>query len=79
MSKKSIAFARPAPKSENADEWVKSKSRDPSETTKRFTIDVPETLHRRVKIRCAERGQKMSDVVRNLLEQQFPEQESTNA
>ena len=39
---------------------------------KRFTIDVPLALHRRVKTACAQRGLKMADVLRELLEREFP-------
>ena len=39
---------------------------------KRFTIDVPVSLHTRVKTECAKSGRKMADVVRDLLERQFP-------
>ena len=39
---------------------------------KRFTIDVPESLHKRVKIGCAQRGLKMADVLREMLEREFP-------
>jgi hypothetical protein len=38
----------------------------------RFTIDVPLSLHMRVKVACAERGLKMADVLRDLLERDFP-------
>lgn len=44
----------------------------PAEPMKRFTIDVPVSLHTRVKTECAKSGRKMADVVRNLLERQFP-------
>ena len=42
------------------------------EPMKRFTIDVPLALHRRVKTACAQRGLKMADVLRELLEREFP-------
>ena len=45
----------------------------PKERMSRFTIDVPESLHRRVKMQCAGRGQKMADMMRDLLEREFPE------
>jgi hypothetical protein len=45
----------------------------PKEKMSRFTIDVPESLHRRVKMQCAGRGQKMADMMRELLEREFPE------
>jgi predicted DNA binding CopG/RHH family protein len=55
---------------------LKSVEATPVETTKekmsRFTIDVPESLHRRVKMQCAARGQKMADMMRDLLEREFP-------
>jgi hypothetical protein len=44
----------------------------PSEPMKRFTIDVPIDLHRRVKAACAQRSLKMADVLRELLEGEFP-------
>ena len=40
---------------------------------KRFTFDVPETLHRRIKTRCAEKGVDMADEMRRLLEEHFPQ------
>lgn len=42
------------------------------EKMSRFTIDVPESLHRRVKMQCAARGKKMADMMRDLLEREFP-------
>jgi hypothetical protein len=39
---------------------------------KRFTIDVPLELHRRLKSVYAQRGFKMADVLRELLEREFP-------
>jgi hypothetical protein len=44
----------------------------PGERMKRFTIDVPESLHRRVKAECALRGVKMADYLRETLEKLFP-------
>ena len=40
---------------------------------KRLTIDIPESLHTRVKSQCAKRGAKMADEIRALLEAHFPE------
>ena len=39
---------------------------------KRLTIDLPAHLHRRVKRGCADREMKMADIVRDLLEREFP-------
>lgn len=44
----------------------------PKEKSARLTIDLPESLHRRVKAQCAGRGVRMVDVVRNFLEREFP-------
>jgi hypothetical protein len=44
----------------------------PEEPTKRLTLDIPESLHARVKSQCAKRGKKMIDEIRILLETHFP-------
>lgn len=73
MTKKSFAFAKPlATVTPNPDVWVQDRALPPG-PTKRFTVDVPAGLHRRVKLTCVERGLNMADVVRDLLEREFPE------
>lgn len=42
------------------------------EKTTRFTLDVSEGLHRRIKVACAMRGQSIADVMREVLEREFP-------
>lgn len=42
------------------------------EKTTRFTLDVSEELHRRIKVACAERGQTIAEVMRDVLEREFP-------
>ena len=74
---KKVAFARPkAAEAATADDWVrKARPEAPeaeSEPMKRFTLDVPESLHRRIKMQCAARGIKMADAIRALLEREFP-------
>lgn len=54
----------------SAEEWVTGKTL-PMEPSKRLTIDIPLTLHRRIKSACALENRKMADVVRELLERQF--------
>jgi polyhydroxyalkanoate synthesis regulator phasin len=75
MGKKVSFGTKPNPQAPNgtpsADNWVEKGSLE-TEPTKRFTIDVPESLHRRIKAQCAERGLKMADEVRVLLEKHFP-------
>jgi ParG len=70
---KTIAFSVPK-KPSTAEEWVKGapEKATPAEPMKRFTIDVPVRLHARVKVECARRGLKMADVIRELLEREFP-------
>jgi len=79
MTKK-VSFARAAaPKS--ADDWVAAvpaegtvelaPPAEPSEPMKRLTIDVPRSLHTRIKAACALRGSKMVDEIRAMLEREF--------
>lgn len=87
MSKKTVPFTLPArPPVTTPDDWVAHRTtaapeRPPEETAaaeppaepmKRFTIDVSAVLHRRIKAQCATRGTKMADVIRDLLEREFP-------
>ncbi|WP_437191122.1 hypothetical protein [Planctomicrobium sp. SH527] len=56
------------------DHWVNDRNGNASsEPVKRLTIDVPVSLHQRVKSQCALQGLKMADVIRELLEQRFEE------
>jgi hypothetical protein len=55
----------------SADDWVHARER-PTEPAKRLTIDIPESLHRRVKTACAMENLVMADVVREMLEHRFP-------
>lgn len=75
MSGKKIQIgAKPTSKLEvGADEWVKSREAldGEKEQTKRLTIDVPESLHREIKMQCAARGTKIADEVRELLLQKY--------
>lgn len=59
--------ASPAPPAEPKTEAAAPKM-------KRLTIDIPDSLHRRVKSRCGQDGLRMADVIRNLLEERFPPQ-----
>lgn len=68
---KSVSFDRPV-KPVTPEAWVIATPLVPGEPTKRLTVDVPEILHRRVKIQCAIQGVTLADVVRELLEQHFP-------
>jgi hypothetical protein len=71
MSKK-ISIT-PRPSARQADAWVNAETTPaapapaPVEDMKRLTIDIPASLHRKVKAACATEGMKMADVVRELL------------
>jgi hypothetical protein len=84
---KKVAFKSPRKtEATDVDEWVQSaRTNDremkteivsappsPAEAMKRFTIDVPVELHRRIKTQCAMRGSKMADVLREIFEREFP-------
>jgi hypothetical protein len=75
---KTIAFNK-VKKPVTADDWVQSTGRAPEQTPaasatpmKRLTIDVSVDLHTRLKLECTRRGLKIADVVRDLLEREFP-------
>ena len=72
MKKVSIK-AKGQPKPQAVEAWVKARATDgQKEPMKRLTIDVPLSLHRRIKSQCAAKGLIMADEIRSLLEQQFP-------
>ena len=79
MSKKVAFTSKPtAMVPPHADEWVsgeksKAQKKEEKEPTKRFTFDAPVSLHRRVKRACVDRGVEMAEVMRELLEKEFPE------
>ena len=58
-----------AVRARSPDQWVNERSH--TEPNKRLTIDIPSDLHRTMKVQCAVRGERMADVVRELLEKHF--------
>ncbi len=72
MTKKVSIAAKPSARREasaEADKWVENRKTPAlAERMKRLTIDVPESLHRRLKMSCAGRGVKMADDIRRALE-----------
>ncbi|ACV69782.1 plasmid partition protein ParG [Desulfohalobium retbaense] len=73
MAKKVGLGPRPTRKaksdqSQNA--WVSGADQG-AEAKKRLTIDISESLHRRIKADCASRGTKIADEVRALLAEKF--------
>ena len=55
----------------NAEEWVKNRDISSEEPIKRLTLDIPESLHRAIKVSCAGRGVKMAEEIRLLLEENY--------
>lgn len=87
MAQKKVTFGpRPkpaAPAPAEVDKWVESRGRgvEPTpetpppppkaEAVKRLTVEIPASLHARVKAGCAAKGVKISDEVRAWLEREF--------
>lgn len=77
MSKK-VSIA-PRPSARQADDWVSAptkktapvKNAAATEKMSRLTIDIPASLHRRLKAECATEGVKMADVIRDLLTRKY--------
>lgn len=61
----------PPPK---ADAWVQNRSTDTQEPIKRLTIDLPASLHAKIKATCAMRGAKMIEEIREILLQKYGNQ-----
>ncbi|MDZ7923382.1 MAG: plasmid partition protein ParG [Marinagarivorans sp.] len=53
-----------------ADAWVDSRAVE-VEPMKRLTIDISESLHRKIKAQCAMNGTKIADEVRELLNDKY--------
>ena len=77
MTKKVTIGSKPTQpaREASAEAWVQQRPTGTEEPMKRFTIDVPDALHRRIKSQCALRGVKMADEIRRILAEQFPEPE----
>ena len=77
MAKKVSFAAKPIERTAAMEQWVESRdtmiAEAAAEPMKRLTIDLPASLHKRVKAGCAMRGVKMADEIRRLLETHFPE------
>ncbi len=61
----------------NVDAWVENREIKDAEPTKRLTIVVPLSLHRRIKTACALNNRIMADEIRALLDQRFPASQNT--
>ena len=78
MKKVTIGRKPKAAIPETADEFVERGQETPpplppeKEEMKRFTVDLPVSLHRRARIECLNRGISLADVIRECLEKKFP-------
>lgn len=84
MKKITMTAARPRVAAA-VDEWVMSRLGSdeeaalpapapvvPAEPTKRLTFDVPASMHRRLKLGATARDQNIADVLRELIDREFP-------
>lgn len=61
----------------NADQWVATREvepeavEQPAKKMKRLTLDIPESLHRAIKMKAVESGVPMVDMLRELLEKHY--------
>lgn len=77
MTRKTIGLRSARPTATvGADKWVESRTielaTEEPVKMKPLVINVPEEMHVRLKSECAKRGVKMSDVIRDLINQEFP-------
>jgi len=77
-TKKVVMGTKPSNKSvvaPSSDQWVDNRDASADkEATKRLTLDVPESLHRRIKTSCASRGTKIVQELTALLETHYAKQ-----
>lgn len=63
-----------AEKKATADNWVESRGVvEEQEKIKRLTIDIPESLHTRIKVKATMSGKTMADMIRDILQKNFKE------
>jgi hypothetical protein len=66
---KKVAMPQPRPVAATPDDFVSRKPEPeaPTEATKRLSVDVPVSLHKRLKIVCANREINMADAMRDFI------------
>ncbi len=80
MTRKKVAIKIKPETKKQADAWVSESPQEEQGTkqtrpeptlqkTKRLTIDIPETLHRTLKIKAAVEGVRMADLVRSWIQE----------
>ncbi|HEY9859765.1 MAG TPA: CopG family transcriptional regulator [Candidatus Obscuribacterales bacterium] len=82
MAGKKVSFgSKPSPeKTVNVEEWVANreplveelpKDEPKPEKMKRLTLDLPESLHKSIKLKATAEGVTMADLLRELLEEHY--------
>ncbi len=77
MVKKKVNISqKPESKVLNADQWVADRTtnfdqQEPTEKMKRLTLDIPESLHQKIKFKAVEQGETMANMLRKLLEENY--------
>jgi hypothetical protein len=69
MNKKVTFASKPLPKESN--QWVNERVAGEGEETKRLTLDIPKSLHARIKSDCALNDKSMVGVIIAMLEEKF--------
>ena len=75
MNQKTVAFKKLPPAARTAESWIdgnQAATAAPAAAMTRLTLDLPADLHRRIKIRSAEQGMRMAEILRTLIEREFP-------
>jgi hypothetical protein len=68
MPKKKVGLTTKTKAEAKIDQWVNNKS---DQKLTRMTIDLPEELHKKIKINCVQQGKTISEAVRSLLLKEF--------
>ncbi len=71
---KKVKFgSKPADKPASVDQWVETREVSSSSPVKmkRLTLDIPEPLHRAIKMKAVEQGVAMAELLRELLEEHY--------
>ena len=60
------------PTKPGVEQWVHQQEKRPSsEKMKRLTLDIPERLHRAIKLRAVQEGKTIAQQLRTLLEEHY--------
>ena len=68
MAKKKVGLSAKKKAEAKIDQWVNNKN---DQKITRMTIDLPEELHKKIKISCVQQGKTISEAVRSLLLKEF--------